>query len=184
MDRLDEIRARCEAATPGPWGLTGSKKQLVDSRPDQQYGAESIICDVWSNIAANANFIAHSREDIPYLLAEIERLKSENSKSFTLERISQQRRNTMRLIDADALMENAQVYEIECGDEIGDDVREIKAVLASRIENAPTVFQVKLGHWIDEDTAHNAICSYCEKINKVSKYCPSCGARMDGTNDN
>ena len=38
----------------------------------------------------------------------------------------------MRLIDADALMENAQVYEIECGDEIGDDVREIKAVRSSR----------------------------------------------------
>jgi hypothetical protein len=72
MDRIDEIRARCGAATPGPWGLTGSRKQLVDSRPDQQCGAESIVCDVWSNIAGNADFIAHAREDIPYLLSEVE----------------------------------------------------------------------------------------------------------------
>ena len=56
MDRLSEIRARCDAATPGPWGTSGSPIiPLLE-------------------IPYNAGFIAHSREDTPYLLAEVERL--------------------------------------------------------------------------------------------------------------
>lgn len=87
----------------------------------------------------------------------------------------------MRLIDADALMENAQVYEIECGDEIGDDVREIKAVLASRIENAPIIDPVKHGEWEHLTMLADARCSVCGNMQfDDTKYCPSCGARMDG----
>ena len=53
-DRLEEIRSRAEAATPGPWEI-----------------------GVTYNHGRNATFIAHAREDIPYLLAEVERLQKD-----------------------------------------------------------------------------------------------------------
>ena len=60
-DRIDEIRARCDAATPGPWELD----------QDVWHGDE---CIAEINRPANAAFIAHSRDDIPYLLSEIDLL--------------------------------------------------------------------------------------------------------------
>lgn len=73
---LDAIRERAEKATPGPWWLGGND---VDG-PDTGYG-ELRVATI-SNTArreqkANAEFIAHAREDIPRLLAEIERLQAE-----------------------------------------------------------------------------------------------------------
>lgn len=76
MDRLSEIRPRCEAATPGPWVRTGTKAQLVDSRPEEKYGIRSIAVEIWSDIEANAEFIAHAREDIPNLLDRTERAEA------------------------------------------------------------------------------------------------------------
>lgn len=52
QQRLAEIEARCEAATPGPW------------KPKRDFLS-------WD---CNAAFIAHARQDIPALLAEVERL--------------------------------------------------------------------------------------------------------------
>lgn len=83
MDRLSEIRARCDAATPGPWDIGGIRKNLIQT-------ANAPFCEVCTvrggssfqeidgQQKSNAAFIAHAREDIPYLLSEIERLKQAN----------------------------------------------------------------------------------------------------------
>jgi hypothetical protein len=63
-DKLKEIRARCEAATPGPWGVRIDKDSLFPVQYSGWVGYEN----------ADAEFIANAREDIPMLLAEIERL--------------------------------------------------------------------------------------------------------------
>lgn len=62
--RIAEIKARCNMATPGPWGTP--EKPIIPLL-DMPY---------------NAGFIAHAREDMPFLLsqlaakdAEIERLR-------------------------------------------------------------------------------------------------------------
>ncbi|MEA4993551.1 MAG: hypothetical protein VB060_06940 [Oscillibacter sp.] len=52
MDRLSEIRARCEAATPGPWVKAGTKAQLVDGKPEEKYDIRSIADEIWSDIEA------------------------------------------------------------------------------------------------------------------------------------
>ena len=101
--RLDAIRERVEAATPGPWRSTteGSHDQkhaaakayeavmarrLADA-PDIQFTDMSWVRtegDDWLNVAMTANgptapenavFIAAAREDVPLLLAEVERLR-------------------------------------------------------------------------------------------------------------
>ena len=126
-ERLDEIRARCEKASPGPWRVSPdlrpdivnekvrkAKNELerairvydsmvkkdqikfkngamVFSPPGSGYWGEGqivkdmsksigYVCELakyWSDNHSNiddAEFIAHAREDIPALLAEIDRL--------------------------------------------------------------------------------------------------------------
>jgi len=91
-ERLAEIRARCEAATEGPWrvhgvdkhwdkhqayykvrgSIPGRKWQIADCRyVDHEEG-----CYDEGEAAANANFIARARQDIPDLLAEVEALRA------------------------------------------------------------------------------------------------------------
>ena len=69
---LEEIRARAEAATPGPWtheeygfGITAKERKLYFT-----YG-----CD--SQTFTDMDFVCHAREDIPALLAEVERLEQD-----------------------------------------------------------------------------------------------------------
>lgn len=77
MSRLDEIRARVAAATPGPWHvwLGESNREpchvaLVDDIaivPEQEVRSPD----------ADATFIANSHTDLAYLLAEVEQLTRE-----------------------------------------------------------------------------------------------------------
>ncbi len=83
-ERIAEIRARAEAATPGPWWTHKSFEVIYG----QKSGFDSlIVCALESedfmyskerDMQANAAFIAHAREDIPALLDEVERLRTEN----------------------------------------------------------------------------------------------------------
>lgn len=68
-----EIRKRCEQATPGPW------KSYVEGR-EEMSGSDFIMTegeDIYLTGAtvADQDFIAHARQDIPKLVAEIERLR-------------------------------------------------------------------------------------------------------------
>ena len=75
---LAEIKAREQAATPGPWS-NGYTSINSDSTYDEVVGLEEYMhgweCDHGLKIEiADAEFIAHARTDIPALLAEVERL--------------------------------------------------------------------------------------------------------------
>ena len=70
MDRTEEIRARCEAATPGQWsGLRAAYQDclLVKKINDGEYLMTQ----------NDINFIAHAREDIPWLLSRNDELTQE-----------------------------------------------------------------------------------------------------------
>lgn len=96
-ERLAEIKARCKAAAGGPWEI-GIDEELVPleeadasmaARENAAFPARWIcgggyalaavgdplsskLCD---DDKANLAFIAHARQDIPDLLAEVERLR-------------------------------------------------------------------------------------------------------------
>jgi len=98
---LDAIRARCEAATPGPWTFEASEgdcgfsgtcpRSLIycdDKCPACEHwevykgawpnGPEMVECGDYTFFTdADAAFIAHARTDIPALLAEVERMTAE-----------------------------------------------------------------------------------------------------------
>lgn len=85
-EQIAEIRARAEAATPGPWrhlerdGRQNQRIEMRDDRevtgPDGNLSLVSCWATAWKpgghkSSVANARFIAHARTDIPSLLAHI-----------------------------------------------------------------------------------------------------------------
>lgn len=74
---LDAIRARVEAATPGPWfAWSRGVGWLIGLDPDAN---QCIPGGFRTDIAreADAEFIAHARTDVPALLAEVEQLRAQ-----------------------------------------------------------------------------------------------------------
>lgn len=70
-ERLAEIEARVAAATSGPWKTTGG--QLL-ARPDaDDFDSVLSCCNTDDGTLA---FIAHARDDIPDLIAEVRRLRA------------------------------------------------------------------------------------------------------------
>jgi hypothetical protein len=88
-EALDTIEARANAATKGPWFATaegqvhrhtpgGRKGWWVPEHEDiggGNFGGEG---GGYYMEAADAEFIAHAREDIPALVAELRRLRTDN----------------------------------------------------------------------------------------------------------
>jgi hypothetical protein len=77
-EELEVIRKRAEEATPGPWKCGGDKfGDIVVYSPEcrgfHNNGGEVAGLNYGSD--PDAGFIAHAREDVPKLLAEIERLR-------------------------------------------------------------------------------------------------------------
>ena len=78
-EKLNEIKARCEQASPGPWTA------WIEGR-DGEGGTTFIMVGEGENRKEDIelpgipdqdiDFIANARADIPLLLKEIERLKS------------------------------------------------------------------------------------------------------------
>lgn len=75
---LDEIRLRCDAATPGPW------VSYVEGR-DHSSGSNFIMSgegesrgediELTGATIADQDFVAHARQDVLALISEIERLR-------------------------------------------------------------------------------------------------------------
>jgi predicted RNase H-like nuclease (RuvC/YqgF family) len=77
---LQAIKARAEAATPGPWTQgKGEAKDFISAGGELGFRLQ-INPTSWQKFATTetAAFIAHARADIPALLAEIERLRKTN----------------------------------------------------------------------------------------------------------
>jgi hypothetical protein len=66
-EELAEIKKRTEAASPGPWYLNHDLLVYGD-------GPYDYICELDAE-KVDADFITHARNDVPKLLAEIERLR-------------------------------------------------------------------------------------------------------------
>jgi hypothetical protein len=80
-DQLAAIRERCEAALEGPWMVDADNPQIVmapDNPPSTFDGflIARIISPDAAQVDADADFIAHARDDVPALLAEVERLRA------------------------------------------------------------------------------------------------------------
>jgi len=73
-DRLAAIQARAEAATKGPWTPYDNHVQ-IGSFLNEIETENPMVGDS----SADTHFIAHAREDIPYLLALVQAQAEENT---------------------------------------------------------------------------------------------------------
>lgn len=130
MIETTAIRARAAAATPGPWYLrltdetyrdrpahyyiASEVRGIVDVRPDDAY---YVATTQRGNVQARADaeFIAHARQDVAALLAEVERLRD------ALVQESDEARISAAVIDErDALVTAARAVVREWGREEQD----------------------------------------------------------------
>ena len=80
--RLEDIKHRCDAARSGPWTamiegrdlMSGSSFIMIGTGSARQ---EDLHLSGYETVVSNADydFIANARQDIPFLLDEIARLK-------------------------------------------------------------------------------------------------------------
>lgn len=94
----------------------------------------------------------------------------------------------MRLIDVDAAKAEllciiSITEDIHARSGFFDGIRVGYQSAADRLDTMPTVEERKHGHWITPKAWH-VECSEChhvlEFICDVKKYCPNCGAKMEG----
>ena len=80
-EKLAEIKARCDAASPGPWvdAITDAGDLIitVNGAGCMPFIYLGDMENTESDDHNNATFIAHARTDIPDLLAEVERLRAD-----------------------------------------------------------------------------------------------------------
>jgi hypothetical protein len=75
---LQAIRKRAEAATEGNWYYTSLGSYYIS--PDIEDGVE--LGEAYSE--ADAEFIAHASQDVPALIAEVERLQATVREAISL----------------------------------------------------------------------------------------------------
>jgi len=67
-EELAEIKAREQAAAPGPWWISANFKIIIPKGGALEKSSENMI------------FIARARQDVPALIVEVERLNAENER--------------------------------------------------------------------------------------------------------
>lgn len=76
QEQLDAIQARVDGATGGPWGCYGDGAHEVFDAGEYSDGDRGEVVAAVIDKLSDAVFIAEAREDIPALLAEVERLRA------------------------------------------------------------------------------------------------------------
>jgi len=75
QEQLDAIQARVDGATGGPWGCYGDGAHEVFDAGEYSDGDRGEVVAAVIDKLSDAVFIAEAREDIPALLAEVQRLR-------------------------------------------------------------------------------------------------------------
>lgn len=100
-EQIAEIRARVEAATPGPWRQEG---------PRVYFGYEGgISLHAAPNPINNSHFIAHARTDIPLLISALE---AANKRADEAEALVETLKREAQLHAQEARTANATIAEI------------------------------------------------------------------------
>ncbi len=76
VSRLEEIAARVAAATPGPWKPFADTKNKLWNRVGCVAAKDGRLPIAGGTNGGDAAFIAAARDDVPFLLAVVERLQA------------------------------------------------------------------------------------------------------------
>lgn len=94
----------------------------------------------------------------------------------------------MRLIDADELFKEIATLSVDGSNPMGQGYCAGISDVSNLITNQPTIEPVKRGEWLESECFDYCfwVCSNCRfpsealAAPRLYKYCPQCGAKMDG----
>ena len=145
MTRIEEIRERTAKATKGPWVVRRmnkfGKEYAISEIPGLGFRDNGTTSYDYLNSADHA-FIAHCREDVPFLLSEVERLETEVAEQARLNGMGGER-------EADLL---GKVARLEKQLSVADAALEA-------VEWCQTT--VKFGGWSDDEGEIFHVCPLC-----------------------
>jgi hypothetical protein len=146
QERVDAIRARVEAATPGPWRCSNRGDGSASVyRHDDDFGDEALVDDglcphIRGEVrAADGPFIAHAREDIPWLLNQLEALEAQHQQQIA--ELHDLLASFNAVTDPEAFCElNAQANRVlgaespdgDCGNQLCHTISEFQQQIASK----------------------------------------------------
>lgn len=110
---IDEIKLRCEAATPGPWRI--DILRMLKPRVEDVYriGAGGLPEGSSSN---NAEFIAHARTDIPKLVEALEKCITQRD-FYALALLGETGPDFLEEYQEDLELSNSEIETILAGEE-------------------------------------------------------------------
>ena len=169
MSRLDEIKARCDAATEGPWvrdmhspDMSGRSGWYI--RGPRKLGLRSMVLNS-RMLPGDAEFIEAAREDVPWLVDQVESL--ERWKVEACEVMS-------------GLRELGKALGLGLGVQITGPaaLAEVERLTAERDALAAQVARVEevLDHWRTVDDGNAA---YAERIGERSRFADGLASRAD-----
>jgi len=182
-DRIQEIRARCDTATPGPWetALDVGKKYYI---APPSYGIRD-FCYLSGGFdrEQDASFIAHAREDIPYLLSQLaaSQRRAQDARNELCQRCGRYKEAHKGACDGCRWKENSDGFE-ELLERWGNGDSD-NAVCATALA-APR-----------EQAERSRGCEYCDDNFKFwqtqisgefpnVRFCPMCGRRLEAESIN
>jgi hypothetical protein len=157
---LDEIKARRAAATPEPWDASASGATMNDLAAYRFGPRSSPPVFLASQMRrADAEFIAHSPDDIDWLLGEVARLRCEWSSSLTREKHWRTDVKAIRaerdaaLAEADDLRREllAETYRPEGGEVV------MRELIAAKAERDRLAAQVRAVEALARDLAEHGL---------------------------
>ncbi len=79
--RLQAIKERAARATPGPWECqVKGVNTTIEAQDGKKWIAQAVLGTYGvGNVEANAACLAHARDDVPTLVAEVERQRTEHA---------------------------------------------------------------------------------------------------------
>lgn len=82
QEQLNAIKKRLAKATPGPWLVEESRYEgrFNAASADENYDLPACLMGI-----EDAEFVTHSREDVPALVTEVERLRQALAKIMEVE---------------------------------------------------------------------------------------------------
>lgn len=167
MLNIEEIKARVEAATHGPWRV----EKMMPNVHIRHEGIGWPICAMFHTADGlwkeDAEFIAHARKDIPDLIVEIERLND--------------------------IITSIRNYETEAERQVARDGDQIKGLLVETTRLTIELAESRNREQVDMESVcawermENAcgelegfMCECGHQSNAATPYCSNCGRKMSG----
>lgn len=166
--KIDEIRERCDSATPGPWFYNCGQdvyqsSYCIKNKNNLIIGLDGGLC------VNNAIFITRAREDVPYLLGEVERLtvelkaheeKDKCGQWFDAVQLAKIAMNLMKVKEFEQAAEAGRLVTLPC--KSGDTIYAVNSHSRKIIECSVDYIELEDEMIIHISYDSNEVCYECE----------------------